>query len=218
MHVIYMHVIYACLLSLCFFFLSLFVGDTYIGNRKENETRGQEHRGKESFFLRSRHTFPLLCGSCVQALLYTATEDNEAFVGYATEEEIARIIVDSVGPSGTNHEYLLKLGAMPTTSPCLALVCVCVCVCVMCVFLCPVAYRNGELCVRLALFFLNPPPPPPLLFSCFLFVLHSLFLSFVHSIVCPIYISREYATNGRSRHALDGTGGISSSVPRRAPQ
>lgn len=46
-----------------------------------------------------------------RVLLYTATEENEEFLGHASDEEIARQIVRSVGPSGRNTEYLLELAA-----------------------------------------------------------------------------------------------------------
>lgn len=45
----------------------------------------------------------------VEGLVYIATAENPAFLGKATEQEIARQIANSQGPSGTNSEYLLKL-------------------------------------------------------------------------------------------------------------
>lgn len=49
-----------------------------------------------------------------EGLVYIATEDNEAFLGAAAEgpadeQEIARHIAQSEGPSGPNDEYVLKL-------------------------------------------------------------------------------------------------------------
>lgn len=48
-------------------------------------------------------------GSEAQGTVYIATEHNHAFLGEAPEEEIARHIVQSEGPSGHNKEYLLHL-------------------------------------------------------------------------------------------------------------
>lgn len=44
-----------------------------------------------------------------QGLVYLASADNEAWLGPATEAEIAAHIARSEGPSGPNSEYLLKL-------------------------------------------------------------------------------------------------------------
>jgi len=45
----------------------------------------------------------------VEAVFYVAGETNEAYLGPATHEQIARQIKASHGPSGANSEYLLKL-------------------------------------------------------------------------------------------------------------
>ncbi|MET3129966.1 cation transport protein ChaC [Oxalobacteraceae bacterium GrIS 1.11] len=45
----------------------------------------------------------------VEGLVYIASEDNAAFLGAASELEIARHIARSSGPSGPNSEYLLHL-------------------------------------------------------------------------------------------------------------
>lgn len=42
-------------------------------------------------------------------LVYIATEENAAFLGAASEREIARHIAQSAGPSGPNRDYLLHL-------------------------------------------------------------------------------------------------------------
>jgi cation transport protein ChaC len=42
-------------------------------------------------------------------LIYIATPDNEAYLGEASEYEIAQHICRSEGPSGTNRDYLLDL-------------------------------------------------------------------------------------------------------------
>ncbi|OZG75199.1 gamma-glutamylcyclotransferase [Hahella sp. CCB-MM4] len=48
-------------------------------------------------------------GSCVQGLVYIATQDNAAYLGPASTEDIARQIAQSHGPSGSNMDYLLHL-------------------------------------------------------------------------------------------------------------
>ncbi|MBB5201968.1 cation transport regulator ChaC [Glaciimonas immobilis] len=48
-------------------------------------------------------------GSVAEGLVYIATEENPAFLGPATERDIARQIAGSVGPSGHNKEYLVGL-------------------------------------------------------------------------------------------------------------
>ncbi len=44
-----------------------------------------------------------------EALMYRATEENPEFLGEGQIEDIAKQILRSVGPSGTNVEYLLEL-------------------------------------------------------------------------------------------------------------
>ena len=48
-------------------------------------------------------------GSTDTGLTYIATPENEAWIGEASEYEIARHIRGAVGPSGTNRDYLLRL-------------------------------------------------------------------------------------------------------------
>jgi len=48
-------------------------------------------------------------GREVTGLVYIATEDNTAFLGAASEQEIARHIARSAGPSGPNSDYLNHL-------------------------------------------------------------------------------------------------------------
>ncbi|NVK39438.1 MAG: gamma-glutamylcyclotransferase [Gammaproteobacteria bacterium] len=45
----------------------------------------------------------------VLGLIYIADESNEAYLGPASEREIAEHIANSSGPSGENSEYLLSL-------------------------------------------------------------------------------------------------------------
>ncbi|MYN07665.1 gamma-glutamylcyclotransferase [Pseudoduganella aquatica] len=48
-------------------------------------------------------------GDAAEGVVYVAREDNEAFLGEASEEEIARHIARSAGPSGPNSDYLTHL-------------------------------------------------------------------------------------------------------------
>ncbi|MEC5159386.1 MULTISPECIES: gamma-glutamylcyclotransferase [unclassified Janthinobacterium] len=48
-------------------------------------------------------------GGQVEGLVYIATDDNEAFLGAASELDIAHHIARSSGPSGPNSEYLIHL-------------------------------------------------------------------------------------------------------------
>lgn len=48
-------------------------------------------------------------GSIVEGLVYIATDENAAFLGAASERDIARHIARSAGPSGSNRDYLLSL-------------------------------------------------------------------------------------------------------------
>lgn len=47
----------------------------------------------------------------VGGILYVAREDNPAFLGPASMQEIAAHIARSAGPSGSNRDYLLSLAA-----------------------------------------------------------------------------------------------------------
>ncbi|MBU2873050.1 gamma-glutamylcyclotransferase [Marinobacter salexigens] len=60
-------------------------------------------------YLRFTTTLMFDNGSHGEGLVYIATEDNEAFLGHAPDEDIARQIASAVGPSGPNSEYLLRL-------------------------------------------------------------------------------------------------------------
>lgn len=50
-------------------------------------------------------------GTSAEGLVYIATEENAAFLGPASELEIARQIAASAGPSGHNKDYLTDLAA-----------------------------------------------------------------------------------------------------------
>ena len=68
-----------------------------------------DHREKNGY-LRLETDISFDDGSdSVLGLVYIATEDNAAFLGAASEQEIARQIARAVGPSGPNKDYLIKL-------------------------------------------------------------------------------------------------------------
>lgn len=67
-----------------------------------------DHREKNGYLrLTADISFPDGCGT--QGLVYIATEENVAFLGPASELEIARQIAKSAGPSGRNRDYLIDL-------------------------------------------------------------------------------------------------------------
>ena len=49
--------------------------------------------------------------STVPALVYIGTVDNPSYAGPSPIEDIARIVRTAHGPSGANHEYVLRLAA-----------------------------------------------------------------------------------------------------------
>lgn len=67
-----------------------------------------DHREKNGY-LRLATAITFDDGSSVEGLVYIATEENAAFLGAATEREIAQHIAASSGPSGPNRDYLLDL-------------------------------------------------------------------------------------------------------------
>lgn len=67
-----------------------------------------DHREKNGY-LRLATDIGFDDGSSVEGLVYIATQENAAFLGPATELEIARQIAGARGPSGPNSEYLLQL-------------------------------------------------------------------------------------------------------------
>jgi cation transport regulator ChaC len=60
-------------------------------------------------YLRQVSTLAFDDGSSVQGLVYIATETNAAYLGAASEADIARHIAGASGPSGSNRDYLLHL-------------------------------------------------------------------------------------------------------------
>jgi cation transport regulator ChaC len=67
-----------------------------------------DHREKNGY-LRLATEIRFEDASIVEGLVYIATHENAAYLGPATERQIARQIADSCGPSGPNSEYLLEL-------------------------------------------------------------------------------------------------------------
>lgn len=69
-----------------------------------------DHREKNGY-LRLPVELHFEHGAQAQGLVYLAGADNAAYLGPASEAEIARQIANSEGPSGRNDEYVLKLAA-----------------------------------------------------------------------------------------------------------
>ncbi len=67
-----------------------------------------DHREKNGY-LRLATEIAFEDGGSVEGLVYIATHENAAYLGPASEREIARQIAASCGPSGPNSEYLLEL-------------------------------------------------------------------------------------------------------------
>ena len=67
-----------------------------------------DHREKNGY-LRLATEITFEDGSSVEGLVYIATHENAAYLGPASEREIACQIAASRGPSGPNSEYLLEL-------------------------------------------------------------------------------------------------------------
>ncbi|NKB75682.1 MAG: gamma-glutamylcyclotransferase [Gammaproteobacteria bacterium] len=60
-------------------------------------------------YLRLTTTLAFDDGNRAEALVYIATEKNEAYLGPASESDIAQHIHRCVGPRGTNSNYLFEL-------------------------------------------------------------------------------------------------------------
>lgn len=69
-----------------------------------------DHREKNGY-LRLAVAIDFEDGDGADGLVYIAREDNAAFLGAASESDIARHIAGSSGPSGSNADYLLHLAA-----------------------------------------------------------------------------------------------------------
>lgn len=67
-----------------------------------------DHREKNGY-LRLAIDIHFDDGRTEEGLVYIATEDNAAFLGAATEQDIANHIAAAAGPSGPNRDYLLEL-------------------------------------------------------------------------------------------------------------
>ncbi|GAA4017407.1 gamma-glutamylcyclotransferase [Actimicrobium antarcticum] len=67
-----------------------------------------DHREKNGY-LRFMAPLTFEDGSGASSLVYIATKDNAAFLGPASDEDIARQIAGAVGPSGRNRDYLTDL-------------------------------------------------------------------------------------------------------------
>ncbi len=69
-----------------------------------------DHREKNGY-LRHLVTLHFADAHRQQGILYVADENNAAWAGAASIDQIAHQIKHSVGPSGRNDEYVLKLAA-----------------------------------------------------------------------------------------------------------
>ncbi len=69
-----------------------------------------DHREKNGY-LRLTLEINFEDGSSAEGLVYIAEQNNAAFLGAASELDIARQIANSRGPSGPNRDYLTNLAA-----------------------------------------------------------------------------------------------------------
>ncbi|MGH8855244.1 MAG: gamma-glutamylcyclotransferase [Telluria sp.] len=67
-----------------------------------------DHREKNGY-LRLATAIAFEDGGVAEGIVYIATHENAAFLGPASERDIARQIATARGPSGPNSEYLLEL-------------------------------------------------------------------------------------------------------------
>ncbi|KAF5281323.1 hypothetical protein FQR65_LT02953 [Abscondita terminalis] len=81
-------------------------------NHLDYREKGGYKRTKVVFFPSSMYDEPF------DIIIYVGTEGNQNYAGEADESTIAEQILNSVGPSGTNVEYLLNLAtAMRDIAP-----------------------------------------------------------------------------------------------------
>jgi cation transport regulator ChaC len=67
-----------------------------------------DHREKNGY-LREEINIDLISKEQVRGLVYMATPDNEAYLGDASIQALAKHIFESEGPSGKNKEYVYDL-------------------------------------------------------------------------------------------------------------
>lgn len=79
--------------------------------RIDAETLGPLDVREKNGYLRERVMLHFHDGSHAEGLIYLAGEDNDAFLGNAPLDAMARQIATAQGPSGLNCDYLLKLAA-----------------------------------------------------------------------------------------------------------
>ena len=68
-----------------------------------------DYREKNGYLRITRDLVFVESGDRKEGIVYIADEDNSAFLGAASELEIAEHIARSFGPSGSNADYLLEL-------------------------------------------------------------------------------------------------------------
>jgi cation transport protein ChaC len=77
--------------------------------RVEAAVFAQLDEREKNGYLRVTTEMTFADGSNASGLTYLASADNEAYLGEASEHEIAQHICGARGPSGTNSAYLLEL-------------------------------------------------------------------------------------------------------------
>ena len=80
-----------------------------IAYRVEASVFAQLDIREKNGYLRFSTEMTFADGSSEQGLVYIATADNEAYLGEASEYDIASQIANTEGPSGTNSDYILEL-------------------------------------------------------------------------------------------------------------